>query len=190
MPDECSSGDCKSATFRREQRGVALAMGAALGISLLALALAASAGRDLPALDFARRLQLTLQADSLVIVWLAATIANVARLRFFSEQDIGGSGSPGASDPIRRASAVAQNTLEQAVLAIAVHMLIAATFPKSREVMLTMVGLFAAGRLLFWTGYKRGARARALGFGLTFYPSVLGLLASLGTLLLGMAPAG
>ena len=42
---------------------------------------------------------------------------------------------------------------------------------------------FTAGRLLFWTGYRDGAEARALGFALTFYPSVAALLmAALATL--------
>ena len=33
--------------------------------------------------------------------------------------------------------------------------------------------LFLIGRILFSRGYERGASARAVGFGLTFYPSVL-----------------
>ena len=33
--------------------------------------------------------------------------------------------------------------------------------------------LFALGRSLFWRSYHRGAPARALGFGLTIYPTVL-----------------
>ena len=33
--------------------------------------------------------------------------------------------------------------------------------------------LFVFGRILFSRGYERGAHARAAGFGLTFYPSVL-----------------
>ena len=35
---------------------------------------------------------------------------------------------------------------------------------------------FAIGRVLFFRGYGDGARARALGFALTFYPSLAMLL--------------
>ncbi|MBB4859707.1 putative membrane protein YecN with MAPEG domain [Novosphingobium chloroacetimidivorans] len=130
-------------------------------------------------------MQATLQADVLVVAWLAATIANVARLRFFSEQDIAGAGLVGGSDRVREAGAVAQNTLEQVVLAIATHAIVTAIIARSREMVLTMAALFVVGRVLFWSGYKRGASGRAFGFALTFYPSVLGLLASVAALLLG-----
>ena len=36
--------------------------------------------------------------------------------------------------------------------------------------------LFVIGRVLFWRGYAHGAPARALGFALTFYPSVVMLV--------------
>jgi uncharacterized protein involved in response to NO len=39
-----------------------------------------------------------------------------------------------------------------------------------------LAALFCAGRLLFWLGYERGAAARAVGFGLTFYPSLAVLI--------------
>jgi hypothetical protein len=32
--------------------------------------------------------------------------------------------------------------------------------------------VFAVGRLAFWLSYRRGATARAFGFGTTFYPTV------------------
>ena len=41
--------------------------------------------------------------------------------------------------------------------------------------------LFVIGRIAFFAGYARGAPARALGFALTFYPTVLLLLAALVT---------
>jgi uncharacterized membrane protein YecN with MAPEG domain len=174
-------------------------MAAGLCISLVALSVAAWAWQDTRALPLADRLKMTIEADGLVVILLAATIANVARLRFFSEQDIGGSGSAGSastasastgsastggSDKVRRASAVVQNTLEQAVLAMATHLVVTTSIVHSQALVQTMVGLFAVGRLLFWAGYKRGATGRALGFALTFYPSVIGLVASLATLLL------
>ncbi len=47
--------------------------------------------------------------------------------------------------------------------------------------------LFLLGRVLFFYGYARGASGRALGFALTFYPTVLLLIGALviGARLLG-----
>jgi len=41
---------------------------------------------------------------------------------------------------------------------------------------------FSVGRVLFFTGLKGGAPSRALGFALTFYPSVAMLISMLGYL--------
>ncbi len=174
------------APFREEQRGVAVGMAAALGTAVIVLGAAAFAWPG-EALPFPDRLQLTLRADLIVIAWLAAAIGNVARLRFFSEQDIGGSSAEEASAKVRVARAILQNTFEQAVLAIVTHLIVAATFARAGAVIVALACLFAAGRLLFWIGYRKGARTRAFGFALTFYPSVLALLASAAALLFGLA---
>ncbi|WP_156680363.1 MAPEG family protein [Sphingomonas profundi] len=172
-------------SFRREQRGVAVAMAIALGITIVALGLAATLDRGAAQVPFALRLRSALRADLLVIGWLAATIANVARLRFLSERDIAGSAGEAGSDEVRRAGAILQNTLEQVVPAVCAHMIVAATFARPEPLVWTMAGLFAIGRLLFWAGYRRGATGRALGFGLTFYPSVAGLIAAAAVMLAG-----
>lgn len=167
--------------FKREQRGVALAMAAALVLTILALG--AAAVTDHEPLPSAERLRIAMTADVLVVAWLAAAIANVARLRFFSEQDIAGSSTETSTVEVRRAGAILQNTLEQVVLAVTAHMIVAASFPHARTLIVTLACLFAIGRLLFWIGYRHGARARAFGFALTFYPSVLALIASAARLL-------
>ena len=172
--------------FRQEQRGVAAGMAAALATTVIVLGATALAWPG-EALPFPDRLQLTLRADLIVIVWLAAAIGNVARLRFFSEQDIGGSSAQDASAKIRVAGAILQNTFEQAVLAIVTHLIVAATFARAGTAIIMLACLFAAGRLLFWIGYRKGARARAFGFALTFYPSVLALLAAAVAMVLGVA---
>lgn len=100
----------------------------------------------------------------------------MARLRFFSERDIGGAAGGVGSERVVRAITMLQNTLEQAVLAIAAHVILAATFDRIELSVRVLVGLFVAGRVLFVTGYRRGAAARSFGFALTFYPSVLALL--------------
>ncbi len=163
--------------FKAEQRSVALAMAGALVASIVILGVVAIAWRT-DSLPLLSRLQRALRVDLLVVAWLAAAIANVARLRFFSEQDIAGSSAAAASDKVRVAGAILQNTFEQVGLAFATHLIVAATFSSSGAVIVALGCLFAIGRLLFWIGYKHGAKGRAFGFALTFYPNVLALLAS------------
>jgi uncharacterized membrane protein YecN with MAPEG domain len=64
------------------------------------------------------------------------------------------------------------------VLAVGAHLIVVATFGTSTAIVAALAGLFAVGRLLFWIGYRYGAKWRAFGFALTFYPSVLALAAS------------
>ncbi len=173
--------------FKQEQRGVALAMAGALVTAIVVLGVVAWANRTGSTLPFTARLQFAIRVDLLVIVWLVATIANVARLRFFSERDIAGSSAEAGSTRVREANAILQNTLEQVCLAIVSHLIVAATFSRSTALIEALACLFAVGRLLFWAGYKHGAKGRAFGFALTFYPSILALVASATAVLSGWA---
>ena len=164
--------------FKEEQRGVALAMAGALATTIVVLGIVAMMARTADPMPFSARLQFAIRADLLVILWPAAAIANVARLRFFSERDIMGSSAQAASDKVRLAGAILQNTVEQAGLAVVTHLIVAATFSRSSAPIVALACLFAVGRLLFWAGYRHGAKGRAFGFALTFYPSALALLAS------------
>lgn len=120
---------------------------------------------------------------AILVAWLAAAIANVARLRFFSPDaiDAGSAGRVDSGEAVLRAGAILQNTLEQVVLAIPAYIGLALLLNRSTAVIATCAGLFCAGRMLFWAGYGRGAVGRATGFALTFYPSVAALLIVLGT---------
>ena len=131
------------------------------------------------------RLAFTLHCDLFIVAWLAAAIAAVARGRFFSAADIQGSGFGAPGPRIAVAAAVLQNTFEQVVLALTVHLALASLL-RGREMVLIplLVALFCGGRLAFWMGYHRGAGSRALGFGLTFYPSVLALALTVPLLIL------
>ncbi|WP_010188738.1 MAPEG family protein [Sphingomonas sp. PAMC 26605] len=164
-----------SNNFRQEQRGVALRMVAALCVTILISATCLYRGGAAPT-TAAERLIVTARADVFVLCWLAAAIGNVARLRFFSADDIAGSGSGTASAEVDRAKAVLQNTLEQVVLAVPVHLALAVLLASSVPLIVALAALFAIGRLLFWIGYARGAKARAFGFALTFYPNSAGLV--------------
>lgn len=163
-----------SEKFRHEQRGVARRMVAALGATLVISA--ACLHWDIAPTTLAERLIVTAKADVFVLGWLAATIGNVARLRFFSAEDIAGSDPRTATSDVMRANAVLQNTLEQVVLAVPVHVALAALVTSSMPLVVALAAMFAIGRLLFWIGYAHGAKARAFGFALTFYPTIAGLI--------------
>ncbi|MGJ4908155.1 MAPEG family protein [Bradyrhizobium sp. HKCCYLS2033] len=186
MPQEDSIAMAEDAAFHREQTQVAAGMAAAALIAIAAIGVALWRG-DGPAEPAAERLAIALRLDLFVIVWLLAAIGNVARLRFFSAQDIAGSATTVASDAVRRGNAILQNTLEQAALAVTVHLGLAATLPHPAPLLLTLVILFGLGRLLFWLGYAWGAAGRAFGFALTFYPTAFSLIVGLAVVLTGRA---
>lgn len=165
----------------REQRGVARGAAAAAVTGLIVLTLAWLSGDALVprAGDPMARLSLALRLDLALLVCLAMAIGRVASQRFHSAEDIGGGASPTESAAIRESRAVLQNTLEQVVLAVPVHLALALLLPPGRmAVIAALVLLFVAGRIAFAAGYARGGPGRAFGFGLTFYPSVAALLAA------------
>ena len=164
-----------SNNFRQEQRGVALRMVAALCVTILVSATCLYRDAAVPT-TLSDRLIVTAKADVFTLCWLVAAIGNVARLRFFSADDIAGSGSGAASAEVNRAKAVLQNTLEQVVLAVPIHVALAVLVASSVPLIVALAALFAIGRLFFWIGYARGAQARAFGFALTFYSNSAGLV--------------
>ncbi|GJD73812.1 MAPEG family protein [Methylobacterium goesingense] len=165
--------------FLREQRGVRRGAVLAGLIGILALGLAfGMAGPAAPLAGAGERIAFALRVDLVVVAWFAAAIANVARLRFASPDDIGAATAPTEGARIKVARAILANTGEQAALAVFAHLAVAAALASYAAVVPVLAGLFCAGRLLFWLGYARGAAARALGFGLTFYPSLAALVIS------------
>ena len=107
-------------------------------------------------------------------------IARVGAMRYFSPDDIGGVGTGPESREILVARAALQNTIEQSVLAIIAHSALALALPVNRmAVIAALTGLFVVGRITYWFGYPRGAAARAFGFALTFYPTIMALAAAL-----------
>ena len=162
--------------FRLEQRRVATGMTIGFFVSLTAMIAAISADRAHGILSLQDRLPAFARAEFFVVIWLVAMIANVARMRFFSVDDIAGSSSTFESQRVEDARAVLQNTLEQVVLGVACHALLLISVPNSTYLVAVLAALFSVGRLFFWIGHSRGAAARSLGFALTFYPSLLCLV--------------
>ena len=124
------------------------------------------------------RLAWALQWALLPVLTLMIAIMRVANLRFYTPENIDGSGLTNATPQIQVLRAVLQNTLEQTVLAIAAYLIWAAVMPLYWLRVIPMAALlFVAGRVLFARGYSRGAPGRAMGFGLTMYPNA-GMLAT------------
>ncbi len=157
--------------LRRKQNGVARGIGIGLGLTIAAVIVGYTR-------SYAATLEsrfATLGIAALVLgLWLAAAIGDVARRRFVSEGAIGG--GDGNDAKVDAANAVLRNTAEQALLAGFAYTALLVTSDHARVPVALFVACFSAGRLLFWTGYRDGAEARALGFALTFYPSVAALL--------------
>lgn len=160
----------------RKQIGVLRGMLIASAISVSAIVSGPILSPDLltPGDDLQSRLAFVWGWDLLIVFWLLATVGTLARRRFFSPEDIDGGASSAGSDGARVHQAIVQNTLEQVVLAVIVHTVCAVFFPIGwMSAIPIAVILFAIGRALFWRGYYGGAPARAVGFGLTFYPTLL-----------------
>ena len=123
------------------------------------------------------RLAFALKWDLLVLIVLAANIGSLARHRFFTPDDIDGGDLTSGTPKAHVYQSVLQNTLEQVVLAIGVHVVWAVSLPIGWLASIPAAAvLFVVGRILFIAGYERGAPSRALGFAMTFYPSVLMLI--------------
>ncbi|MDX2201303.1 MAG: MAPEG family protein [Hyphomicrobiaceae bacterium] len=171
-----------------KQRGVLKGMlaGLATTVAALSMAVLASPGPLLP-VSAAAAVAHALRWDLLIIVCLAASIGALARHRFFSPDDIDGGGLAKGTQGAQILQSMLQNTLEQALLAIATHLVWAAMMPWRWQAAIPIAAsLFLLGRILFALGYGKGAPARALGFSLTFYPSVVMLAALLVAALIGV----
>ena len=175
MPNVDPTRPLRSADLQYEQRQVV--RGIFLAILVTALVLVGGyLSLPLPlhgTAKVAERLALALKVDLLVLPWLIAAVANVANRRFFSRDDIQGAGFYPPSERITVPVAVLQNTLEQTVLAIGAHLVLATMLRGEELILLPLLALlFCAGRTAFWVGYRGGAGRRAFGFALTFFPTV------------------
>jgi len=108
---------------------------------------------------------------------LFVCIARLATHRFFTPADIQGSGLTAGTDRAKLLQALLQNTLEQCGLAVPVYIAASVIAPAPLLPLVPCAAaMFLIGRLFFFAGYENGAPARAYGFGMTFYPTVLLLL--------------
>jgi hypothetical protein len=141
----------------------------------------------LPADEPGARLAWALPWALLPVLVLMVSIMRVANYRFSSPEDIDGSGLTAGTSGVLVLRAILQNTLEQAVIAVVAYTIWAAIMPLKwlRAIPIAAL-LFVAGRILFARGYQRGAPGRAMGFGLTVYPTFGILMVLTATLVLRM----
>jgi hypothetical protein len=127
--------------------------------------------------SFGGRIAFALKADLVIVLWLGISIARLARHRFFTPEDIDGGGLTQGTENAKVLQATLQNTLEQTVLAVLTHLIWVVTMPVAWvSAIPAALTLFLIGRVLFARGYTGGAPSRALGFALSFYPSMLMLM--------------
>ena len=158
------------APARRARLGVAAGMAVGLGVTV---GVFVWPGLAVGPTGVESRLAQWLRCDAVISIWLLIAVARLAHHRFVSTGDIDGALGED-SHRARVLQALVQNTLEQTVLAVVAYgawLLIADPMLPTATVWAS-VACFCVGRLLFFAGYGRGAPARALGFVLTFYPTV------------------
>ena len=162
-----------------KQRGVlkGIIPGAAITFVVIVGAILASPIALSPEASAGERLAFAIWADVFIALWLGISIGLLARHRFFTPEDIDGGGLSRGSETANVLQSTLQNTLEQSVLAVLVHLAWSTLMPVAWIAAIpAAVFLFLCGRVLFVRGYRGGAPSRALGFALTYYPSVLMLI--------------
>ena len=166
----------KSMPLDDKQRSVLVNMLTALALSIVWLGWAAVMGPGflLPPADITSPFVWALTWDGGLLICLIIAIGNLARHRFMTPADIDGSGLTSGTDRAHVYQAILQNTLEQTVIAVLAHLFWASVMPFGAQGALPVaVMLFVIGRICFARGYAGGAGARAFGFALTFYPTVI-----------------
>lgn len=163
----------------------------AVAAVLTGAALAAAAGASpvawAPAPDIGARLTYIAVWCLPPVICMAAMIGIVARARFssFGEMD------PAELQSAKKISEyrnILQNTSEQVLLAVLTYVIWALLMPVGFQIVAAASSvMFVLGRILFFEGYRRGAASRALGFGLTFYPTVFMITVISGRVLRSLA---
>lgn len=167
-------------TWDRQRVGVAAGMGCALLLTLAGFSLPFLWPHfpDLPS-SAAERAAVWAAASVAVVFWVVIAVGRLARYRFVSPADINAGASAEGTAQARMLQAMLQNTLEQAFLAVVAYgAWIALVDVQLGALPVLFAAYFSFGRILFFSGYARGASARAFGFALTFYPSVCLIVAA------------
>jgi hypothetical protein len=152
-----------------------VSLGIALAVTaLLVLISIPGLGQKIPAPDeddAAARLAYAAKWLLVPGLCLLAGIGALGNLRFFSDDGIDGTRTP-ESRTLEINLRYNQNTLEQTLLAAIAWVGLSLALPHDQLGLIGVLAVvFAVGRALFWSGYLIAPWARAIGFGLTFYPT-------------------
>jgi uncharacterized membrane protein YecN with MAPEG domain len=168
-----------------KQRGVLNRMMVGLLIAL-AIVIGSGVGNPLgfPAgMSLIERLAVAAHCSLVPGLFMIIAVARMARQRFFSPEDIDGGVTSTDTPRAQLLQTLLQNTLEQSLIALLVYLGWALTMPATWLSVVPVAAMaFAIGRILFFLGYEEGAPSRALGFAMTFYPSVVMMIALGGVL--------
>lgn len=168
-PATTAEMDRHDRTIRNTSLSVLAVTGAAFGAAYVALPTVL----DFPE-NLAERLAFAAQAGMFVLLWVLVGVMMVSLGRRYSAADIGGSAAGPPSPELAVKVAFLQNTLEQAVLAFGAYLALASLLGGAWLALIAVsVVLFAVGRILFYAGYRKGARGRALGMVLTMMPTIV-----------------
>lgn len=161
-----------------EQRAIVGGIAPALIISIGIIALAVCTDISwLSASGMEERLRLLALALIFPAICLIAAVGRMGNQRFREPLDRNAAVAETCSPRAEMLQAILRNTHEQAAIAFLVYTVAAILLPHQwLDAILYCSCLFLVGRIAFTFGYARGAGGRALGFGLTFYPSILLLL--------------
>ena len=155
-----------------KQKGVlrGMVLGLVCSISLITVGLKFNPFGFPFEINLENRLKVAMKSCLPLAIIFAVSIGRLAKHRFFTPNDIDGSGLTQASSQAQILQSIIQNTLEQSLLAAITYLAWAVLMPGN---LLSVVPLaviaFGVGRILFIVGYGYGAPARAFGFTLSFY---------------------
>ncbi|MBX9630153.1 MAG: MAPEG family protein [Burkholderiales bacterium] len=119
------------------------------------------------------RLAFALKWDLLIFLWLAGCVGAVSQARFWTPADRKGSAFGPPRPAIALRAAILQNSLEQTMLTLGAHLILAVVVRDSELVLIPLlVVVYLVGRAAFAIGYAASPIARAFGMALTAAPLV------------------
>ena len=164
-----------------KQAGVAkgMAIGMCIAVAIIAFGCWYNPFGFSDSMSGSDRLIVAIKSSLLPALFLGISIARLAKHRFFTPQDIDGGGSSEDSHHAQVLQSILQNTLEQLCLGVLLYFAWVVIMPANTLSVVPLAAIaFAVGRVMFFIGYDKSAPARAIGFTLSFYPSML-MLASM-----------
>lgn len=165
--------------LNQKQQGVLKGMliGLALSLALITIGITINTLPISESRNTIPAIQLGLICALVPALFLTIAIGRLAKHRFFYKEDIDARATKTGTQQASVLQAIIQNTLEQFSIATLVYIAWAVLMPSHwLNVIPLAATAFAIGRILFFMNYRKGAAARAFGFAITFYPSVLMLI--------------